>query len=490
MSVRRALRVTTLATAANFFLSLTSVIVVSRLLKPDEIGVFSVAVSLVAYTHILRDFGVGQYFVQLRELTREHLRAGFTVMLLTSWAVAAVLVMARGPASSLYAHAGLADIFTVLALNFVILPFGTPILSVLKREMQFGRVAIVSVANSVVQVSVTIATALAGESYMSMAWGSIAGNVTNVVMLSLMRPEFALLLPTRKGLRTVLSFGSKASGGSLVGELNSSGPDLILGKTLGFEAVANFSRATSLNNMILGKVNEIIGQIFFPAFAKAIREGHPPASIYCDAIKLITGVIVPLLGVLTVLSQPLIIFFFGPQWHEAAYLAIFLCLYQLIRAPIAFAGNALMAGGHAGAVLRSEGITQVASLSILMLSIWLNLEHVVYLLLIARLINLASFTKALAHHYQVTPTQLARAVSPSYLLLPAVVAGPALVLLVTHSGSLPAQPIVQISIAGLLAAVGYIAALRIGRHPIREELIRLAPPLGRILGPVHRSTGY
>lgn len=70
MSVRRALRFTTLATVLNFFLSFISVIVVSRLLKPEEIGVFSVAVSLVAYTLILRDFGVGQYFVQLKELTR------------------------------------------------------------------------------------------------------------------------------------------------------------------------------------------------------------------------------------------------------------------------------------------------------------------------------------------------------------------------------------------------------------------------------------
>ena len=123
MSVRRALRFTTLATVLNFFLSFISVIVVSRLLKPEEIGVFSVAVSLVAYTLILRDFGVGQYFVQLKELTREHIRAGFTVMLLISWSIAALLLLARCPAASFYAHPGLAEIFSVLAFIFLILPF-------------------------------------------------------------------------------------------------------------------------------------------------------------------------------------------------------------------------------------------------------------------------------------------------------------------------------------------------------------------------------
>lgn len=485
MTVRRALRFTTLATTVNFSLSFISVVVVSRLLKPEEIGVFSVAVSLVAYTHILRDFGVGQYFVQLKDLTREHLRAGFTVMLLISWAIAAILLLARGPATSFYAHSGLAEIFSVLALNFVILPFGSPILSILKREMQFGRLAIISVSNSIVQVTVTISAALAGESYMSMAWGSIAGNLTNVLLLSLMRRDIALLTPTFQGLGAVLSFGSKASGGSLINQLGESGPDLILGKTISFEAVANFSRASSLNNMILGKVNEIIGQVFFPTFAQGIREGKPSAVMYCDAMKLITAINVPLLGVLTLLAQPLILLFFGSQWHEAAYLATFLCLYQLIRAPVAFAGNALMAGGHAGAVLRNQIIVQSATLCILALSIWLDLEQVVYLLLIVPLINLLAFSRALTKHYNLHPLQLVRAVGPSYALLPATLVGPLLVLGTVHYKVLAISPALQITAAVVLAALGYITALRITNHSVREELVRLAPPLRWILGRIH-----
>lgn len=489
MSVRRALRFTTLATVLNFFLSFISVIVVSRLLKPEEIGVFSVAVSLVAYTLILRDFGVGQYFVQLKELTREHIRAGFTVMLLISWSIAALLLLARGPAASFYAHPGLAEIFSVLAFNFLILPFGSPILSILKREMQFGRLAIISVSNSAVQVAVTIATALAGESYMSMAWGSIAGNLANVLMLSLMRRDVAFLMPTFKGLGAVLSFGSKASGSSLINQLGASGPDLILGKTLSFEAVANFSRASSLNNMILGKVHEIIGQVFFPAFAQGIREGKPSAGMYCDAVKLITAIDVPLLGVLTLLAQPLILLFFGPQWHEAAYLATFLCLYQLMRAPVAFAGNALMAGGHAGAVLRNESIVQSVTLCILTLSIWLDLEQVVHLLLIVPLINLATFGRALAKHYNLHPLQLARAVGPSYALLPPTLFGPLLFLGASHYKALTITPALQTAVSGILALLGYIVALRITNHPAREELVRLAPPLAWILGPIQRHLG-
>ena len=241
--------------------------------------------------------------------------------------------------------------------------------------------------------------------------------------------------------------------------------------------------------MILGKVHEIIGQVFFPAFAQGIREGKPSAGMYCDAVKLITAINVPLLGVLTLLAQPLILLFFGPQWHEAAYLATFLCLSQLMRAPVTFAGNALMAGGHAGVVLRNEGIVQSTTLCILALSIWFDLEKIVYMLLITPLINIAVFGRSLATHYKLPPLQLVRAIGPSYSLLPATLAGPILVLGAAHYKTLAISPTVLVVVSGVLAALGYITALRMTQHPVREELVRLAPPLAWLLGPIQRRPG-
>ena len=482
MSVRQAVRFTTLATVASFILSLISVVVVSRILTPEEIGVFSVAVSVISYTHILRDFGVGQYFVQLKEITRDHLRAGFTVMLLISWSMALILFSLRVPLAAFFKHHGLETVFATLAINFLILPFGSPIMSMLKREMRFDRLAIVSVMNSVVQVGVTVGTALAGESYMSMAWGSIAGNAANVVLMSCMKPEIALLTPTRRGLSTVLSFGSKSSAGSLVGELGVSGPDLILGKTLGFTSVAIFSRASSLNNMLLGKVNDIVRQIFLPAFAQGIREGKRPADMYADAMRLITGVTVPLLSALAILAQPMILFFFGQQWQDAGALALYLCLYQIVRAPTEFASNALIAGGHASTVLRSEAISQTSILAILCLSVRLDLHTVVCLLPIASCIHFLSFGYALRSHYGLSHQALIAAVLPSYKLIPGTLAATGILEIAIRTGYWQPSAFLHLASASSLVACGYIWTLRRSGHPVREELVRLVPPLSRLLG--------
>jgi O-antigen/teichoic acid export membrane protein len=477
MSVRRSLGISTLTEVAVFLLSLMSVVVVSRLLAPDEIGVFSVAVSIVGFAHILRDFGAGQYLIQLREITREHLRAVFTVMLMISWSIALLLFAVRSPIAVFYSHHGLSDVLALLAINFLLLPFGSHILAILKREMQFGKVAIVGLTSTSIQVTVTILTAWAGESYLSMAWGSIAGNISNVILLSLMRSEYALLLPVRRGLRQVLHFGSRSSVTSVVGELGASGPDLIFGRTLGFEAVAFFSRAASLNNMVIAKSVGVIRQVYFPAFAKGIREGHDAATLYYQSMELIVGVIAPLIVVLALLADVLILFLFGNQWGQSANLAIVLCAFDIIRTPIMLAAPSLIACGHIGTVMRCQLITQFIFLMLLSLSIWLPLEYVVYSLVVARVIETVVYTRALHSHFGVKLSLFWLYVRRSYLLVPFAAAGPVSLRVLAHYGQIELSTLFFLISSGILATAGLLFGIFIVRHPLGDEILRLIPVL-------------
>jgi O-antigen/teichoic acid export membrane protein len=479
MSVRRSLGISALTEVAVFLLSLLSVVVVSRLLMPDEIGVFSVAVSIVGFAHILRDFGAGQYLIQLREITREHLRAAFTVMLMISWSMAALLFAVRYPLATFYAHDGLAQVLALLAINFLLLPFGSHILSVLKREMQFGKVAVAGLTSTSVQVFVTIATALAGESYLSMAWGSIAGTISNVIILSLLRRDYALLTPTRNGLREVLSFGSKSSATSILGELGASGPDLIFGRTLGFDAVAYFSRAMSLNNMVFGKFISVIRQVYFPAFAKGVREGHNVATLYYHSITLVVGLAAPLIVVMAIVADIIILVLFGPQWQRSADLAVVLCAFELIRTPIILAAPSLTACGHISTVMRAHMLIQGAVLLLLSLSIWLDLEYVVYSLILARLIETFLFLRALHRHLDINLSRLWLHIQNSYLLVPFAAAGPALLRVSAPYTQIDLFPLLFLASSAVLAATGLVLGVFLIQHPLREEIYRLVPLLSR-----------
>ncbi len=473
MAIRRSLGFSALTQLINFLLSFGSVIIVSRLLTPEEIGIFSVSVSLLGFAHILRDFGVGNYLIQVKEVTRANMRAAFSVMLYSSWLIAALLFLARSPIADFYNREGVAEVIGLIAFNFLIIPFGAPILSVLRREMQFGRITIVSTANTFVQVSVTVICAMNGLSYLSMAWGSIAGMATNVVLLLIMRPRESMLLPTTRGLREVLQFGFKSSAASIATEVGSAAPDLIFGRTLSFSAVAYFSRAAGLVHMAMGQLMKIVQDVFLPAFARDIRNGENPAALYSHATLHMTGITAPMMAFFAVMAEPLILLLFGDQWTPSTQLATLLCIYVLLFTPFSLAGNALIAAGHVSRVMNIQLAVQCVKVSTLLSSLWLPLEQVVMLLVLSTFLSAVLHARALKQKFGLGSRRLFRALRPSFILVPLTVAAPLALRLTEHFQAIELSSFVQLAAGGCLFAAAWLIAIYRLRHPLSAELDRL-----------------
>ncbi|HEU0196476.1 MAG TPA: oligosaccharide flippase family protein, partial [Nevskiaceae bacterium] len=83
--IRKALSLSFIQTFVSLVFSFGSVIIVSHILTPSEIGVFSVAAGMVALIHMLRDFGVSEYLVQEQELNESSIRTVFTINLAIAW---------------------------------------------------------------------------------------------------------------------------------------------------------------------------------------------------------------------------------------------------------------------------------------------------------------------------------------------------------------------------------------------------------------------
>ena len=482
MGTRRALGVTTLAQVITFALNLVNVIVVARLLTPAEIGVFSVAVAFQGIIHVFREFGVTQYLVQAKSVDDENFRAAFSLTLLFSWVIAAFLFLGAGPISEFYRHEGVASVLALLAINFLLIPFGTPSLGMLKRDLRFDSLAMIRIANISAATVVTITTALLGESYLSMAWGAIAGQLANLAAIAVVRPQGLLMLPTLKGVRSIFRFGSISSTATLIQELGRSAPDLIIGRTLGFASVAFYSRAAGLRDMLLGQLVAVVNGVHFPTFAQAIRNGADAAQIYSKATNYLIAITIPFLALLAFLAEPLIVFFFGNQWLVSAPLATLLCLFAIITAPYALASLSLVAGGHVSSVLYMECVVQAVRIAVLLTSIWLPLEKVVPLLGIVAVVEAGAYHYWLRRHFGISFTEMRRSLIAATVLALLTLMGPAL-LSTLSIATTTGTPLLfaYLALTALIALAGWIIGLFVLKHPLRDELINLAAKSRRLV---------
>src|SRR5262245_37678770 len=91
--IRRAFAITTAQRYLALALNFATLVVLSRILTPQEIGTGAVgsAVALVAVS--LREFATTNFFIQRADLAEQDVRGGFSVMLLITSCLAGMLAV-------------------------------------------------------------------------------------------------------------------------------------------------------------------------------------------------------------------------------------------------------------------------------------------------------------------------------------------------------------------------------------------------------------
>lgn len=355
-SIRKSLGYSLLSSNAVTGLQFFGSLIIARLLTPEQFGIFSVAAVVVAIAQILRDLGVSAYIIQVQDLTSEILRAAFGLALLSASTIAFALSLASGSIADFYAEPRLQDVMLVLAINFALTPFGSVTMACIRREMGFRAIGIVDVLSALISLGVTICLAYFGHGAMSLAWGAIAGTVVSVIAAQFLRPAYMPWLPSLRGASAILKFGSITTSSSILGYLNNSATDLVLGKLSGMSAVAYFNRAASLNRFFGTLLSKALNPVLLPAFSNIRRQDGDLGFAFLNGTSLLTAITWPLYAIIAILAEPLILLMFGDQWRVSIELVPYIALTALLSSTYTLCGPSYVARGKPSLNLISEAI--------------------------------------------------------------------------------------------------------------------------------------
>ena len=354
MNFRHALLYTFTSKYLLLLIQFGSTLILSRLLTPADIGIYTIAYSIVSIGHVFRDFGVGNYIHQEKDLTTDRIRAAMTITLFFAWCMCLALYFGADYAAQFYNEEGIKKVFQVLALNFFLIPFGSVTTSYIRRNMRFKFVMKLEVLCSLISTATVISLAYLGFSYMSMAWSSVAGIVFEITILTAYRPKELPFLPGIKQLKHVLGFSTLSVAESLLSQLGSFLPDLIIGKVLGMHSVGILSRAKGTIGLFDRAVTSAIEPVLLPYFSKENRAGENIKESFLHITMCVTGLVWPALVYMLIMAEPLILTLYGEQWIESAFLLQILCIRQLIIRLVAFIHPVLMSKGKIKILLQLQ----------------------------------------------------------------------------------------------------------------------------------------
>jgi len=455
------------------------IVVLSRILSPTEIGIIIVAKALIGIVDTFRTMGTQSYVVQAREVTADTIRSVYGVSLAVGAIVALGIAALAVPAAHFYAQQELTVILWVLALSFIVVPLNTPVMALLERDMRYGTIFLVNGTGAAVSTLASVGFALTGWGPLSVALGQLAGNLASLVVSAFYRPAMAWVLPSLKGTRKVLSFGSKVTYSSLLGAIGSDGIELIIGKMLGLPALAHLSRARSAPHYFGMAITGVMRRVSFAQMARLRREDKEIGPFYLRSSSYMLVLAWPFYGFLGVLAQPVILLMFGDQWNDTAPLMQIIVIAASIGvAGSSLSGAVLMAYGQAGKMAKQQTVLLTMRMSLIAIGCLFDITTVAWLMVVASSIAAVLQQRIVYPYVKTVYRQRMVVLAKSAAVAAAALAAPVAVLLGPFDASPPWLPI-ALGLAG--AVPGWFAGVLLARHPIGDEFAVVFKNLRRVL---------
>ena len=310
-------------------LQILATIILSRLLTPSEIGIYAVGMAVVSFAHILRDFGITNYLISAKNIDDQVVRNALGATILIAWLIGLTLWLASPAIGTLYGESGTTDVLATLAISFILLPFGSTIFAIMRRELDFPGILRINLGSAAVQNTTAVLLAWQGFGFMSLAWSALAGTFTTTILAIIHRNEKKHLVPMFARMRPVISFGTKETLTRFFEELRLSAPSLVLGQTTTMHQVGLFNRGQGLVEMFRTAITSAVGPVVLPALAEKYRSNQPLKNDILLAMKLLSAALWPMFTFVAYTSEQIILFLFGEQWIAAAQPAKYLALIAI-----------------------------------------------------------------------------------------------------------------------------------------------------------------
>jgi PST family polysaccharide transporter len=431
-------------------------VVLARLLGPEQFGLFGMAMVLVNLLEVSRDLGLQRalLYVGCSDDAERVRRTGLVLTVAVGLGLGALILLVAPLIGDFFGLAEVTSLTRALAAYFVIAGLGTVPDTILMQRLDFRRRFWPEVGAPLARYGVAIGLALSGSGAWALVAGQLAGVLTSVVLsvaLCGWRPRAGL---DRGIARELLRFSWQASAVEVTAAILLNFDYLLVGRFLGSAPLGLYTLAFKLPDTTLVAIANVSGRLLMPTF---IRVKDDPARLresFLQALHYLTLAIAPATAGVWVLAPTLVPLFFGPQWAETVPATRLLVLSSCLLAILMPVGSLFLAVGRPRLILTAQAVYAAVLLPCLLFGAQIDIT----------MTALAHFVGALA--YAVAKITIACRVlrinwrSVASVTMPSVGAASLMALVLLATAPLKHLPeLVAIPLAILVGAIVYAGAL-------------------------------
>ena len=323
---------TSLSMGALAVAELVSMVVLARLLSPTDFGLYAAVLIIVRASGVIGGFGVAPAIVQRPVLEERHLRVGYTLSILFSLLVAAVLWAIAPALADLLVLPGLAPFVRAASFVFVFQGIALVAQASAQRHLRFRWLAAVD-AGAFALGFVVVAPILALLGFGT--WALIAALLTQdafrMTVLLVGQPHPRRPMLERRAAADLLYFGTGFTLSKTFNYLASQIDRLVVARFMSPGSLGVYTLMSQLMNTPSVIFGNVLDRVLFPTMALVQSEPVRLARAYRTGAAACALVMLPAGVVLAALAPEVVHVLLGRGWADGVVPLQILALGMLFR---------------------------------------------------------------------------------------------------------------------------------------------------------------
>jgi O-antigen/teichoic acid export membrane protein len=318
-------------------LSIVSMLLIARLLLPEDFGLVALAAAAIAFAEVLSVTNYALVLVRRPDVTRDLYDAAWTLNLLRSLLLGSIVAASAHWQAAWLGDERVAAILMVVALGIALDGFTSIGMARLQRELRFDLIFRFQVIGKLVAFAFAIFFALILQNYWCLVLGNLAAKVVCVPYSYSLAPHRPR--PTLRGAGQLMQFSGWMLTINLLTTADAHGSNMMLGRWAGVQALGSYQMAYFLAAVPVHEVGVPVRQPIYSGYAQVQHDMAMLRRHFLGGFGLIATLLIPL-SVGIAVTAPLVgRIALGPSWSHVTTLIVLCALYSLVEAMAAFSTN-------------------------------------------------------------------------------------------------------------------------------------------------------
>jgi O-antigen/teichoic acid export membrane protein len=312
-------------------LTILQLLLLARILSPDDFGLFAVAMMVYAFIEAMTFLGFGHALIQRKTVEPIHLNTLFVVNIVRGALLGMIVFAMAEPVSWLMNSTESKQLIAAIGLLPLIMGLHNPAMILFQKELQMKQELVFHLAGAIANLCTSMALALQGYG----AWALIAGLVSQALVQLVVSYLIQSYRPSLQFSRTTFSemfqFGKWLLASQGLKYFSNNLPSWVIGHYIGVQSLGLYHVAGRFSQSIGNEFSALISTVAFPAFAKLQVNEEKLAMAYLRSQKIALSASFLIFSCIITLSTPFVYIFLGDKWHGAETLIALLAVVGMVQ---------------------------------------------------------------------------------------------------------------------------------------------------------------